>query len=159
MYLRVGIWLLTTPAEIAERRARDRNTLLARKLIDILAQHKTYKSLHVANTSLPNTAPDKVPDQIEGWVRIHKHTMADTSHVITPPWVPDHLEEEEVDEDTTTSGIAKSIFVVERTYCNKCIDGTKSTAATPSELTWKSRDKIPDDCPLCHKVLFKESDD
>jgi hypothetical protein len=168
MHLQVWILLLTKPKEAVERRTRDRNTLLARKLTDILSQYKAYKSslnpgvgssqLDVADI-LPPQSQDKAPDQILIKVNIHNYNMEDTSHVIPPPWGHASLDEDEMDEETTGHEIARSTLIVKRTYCNNCIEEITATAATPSKLTWRPLDKTPDDCPLCHKVLFKRSSD
>lgn len=65
-------------------------------------------------------------------------------------------DEDDVDHEATAKEIAKSTMIVVRSYCHSCLPD-ESDAPIPTELTWKPLEKVPDDCPLCHKILFKKA--
>lgn len=58
------------------------------------------------------------------------------------------LEPPELDEIT---------LIVSRSVCSTCCkitDEEMKDLPAPEELWWKNDIKTPDDCPICHKVLF-----
>jgi hypothetical protein len=52
----------------------------------------------------------------------------------------------------------KVILIITRSLCtSSCCRFSDKEAAklnSPTSLWWKNDRKVPDDCPICHKVLF-----
>jgi hypothetical protein len=86
-------------------------------------------------------------------LKIDQSDSTKTSFVIPPPvgWVSfdNDLDSDEEEMPNITSRTA----IILRESCPKSRE--VNGLATPKELTWRSRRKTPDDCPVCHAVLFK----
>jgi hypothetical protein len=69
-------------------------------------------------------------------------------------------DEAEIDDDhEDVFDSAGATFVIERTMCSACSVSLKdhqlpAVLATPTEVWWHNHASAPDDCPICHKVLF-----
>jgi hypothetical protein len=53
--------------------------------------------------------------------------------------------------------LSKITLVITRTFCSSCCQISDKEAAdleTPTKLWWKNDRKVPDDCPICYKILF-----
>jgi hypothetical protein len=56
------------------------------------------------------------------------------------------------DEEEASSITGCTVMILRESYPKpRMVNGL----ATPKELKWRSRKKTPDDCPVCHAVLFK----
>jgi hypothetical protein len=82
-----------------------------------------------------------------------------TSYEMSPPIAgPNFGDEEDSDGDEDVLDGAGATFVLVRTICSSCSE-TKhhhvpADLPTPTELWWASHKISPDNCPMCHRILF-----
>ncbi|KAF1914030.1 hypothetical protein BDU57DRAFT_521184 [Ampelomyces quisqualis] len=135
-----------------ECRARALRNILARQLASVLVQ---YRAMPTGTPGITTT--DMVPRIIQTSVQVHMHDLQETSYTITAPTGgPSHFEEEEID-DGAEFDVNGSTMVVTRAFCHECCAKLEDVALpTPTALTWRNHRATPDDCPLCHRVLFKK---
>lgn len=113
----------------------------------------------------PRLAPDPPTEQraniVPTSVLMHERDAMATEYKISSP--QHHMlyydEDDEDDEHTPEIDGAVAFFVITRNPCMKpcCIFAGKERAKelpVPSALRWRNDAKIPDACPVCHKVLF-----
>jgi hypothetical protein len=136
-----------------ERNARALRTLLAEQLTTVLAQYKSMPS----ETSVSTTI-DVAPRTVRTPVSIHLHDLQATSHTITSPMGgPPYFDDEETDDEEEEYDLNGSTMVVKRKFCPQCCKHLEDASLpTPTKLMWRNHRATPDDCPLCHRVLFKK---
>lgn len=76
---------------------------------------------------------------------------------ITPPTEFSHTYNEDEQEEKEIE-LSAATVILTRTHCRRCDPQatlvSTATLRVPTGLWWRSVSKGPDDCPLCHKVLF-----
>lgn len=88
---------------------------------------------------------------------IHKQSIKATSYQIETPHMFRNSSDESED-DMSTPDVEATTFVINRSLCMKNCDIDEEDAKdlpNPKFLWWKDGQKVPDACPICHKVLFK----
>ena len=136
-----------------ERKTRELRTLLALQLAGVLAE---YKATCLETTGIATI--DVVPRLVHTSVRLHVDNLRETSHTITAPIGGPSYFDEEYSDDDDDFNISGTTMVVMRSFCAKCCASLEQVVlASPTELTWQNHRATPDDCPLCHRVLFKKT--
>ncbi|KAH7402889.1 hypothetical protein BKA66DRAFT_564777 [Pyrenochaeta sp. MPI-SDFR-AT-0127] len=142
--------------ERLERKKRERKALLARKLAVIYASFQASTS----STNLDKfETPSKPSHLVHASMVVHTKDLLGTSYEINPPGlvyvlVGNELEEHELELDTQTL-----VPIIVRSICNECCEISEEAArevSIPESLWWRNDVNTPDDCPLCHKILFKK---
>ncbi|KAF1842279.1 uncharacterized protein K460DRAFT_398304 [Cucurbitaria berberidis CBS 394.84] len=132
---------------------RDLTNLLAQKLAGIFTAFSKQQnsSLKCKEAPIHRTATVKVS------VVVHTQDIVKTSYKIAPP-LTSILFYDKNSQDTVDT--EKFTWIVIRSTCQKCCKIKEEDAKdlpTPEELWWSNDAKTPDDCPLCHKILFKKT--
>lgn len=128
-------------------------TVLARELKSLYQSYLSAKpSLGGATRTTPRT-----PDIFQVWVTeviMHKSNANKSSlNTYIPGDIYRHGNSEEADEADDAAGA----MVISRIPCVECFDEDRWETKWPDleSASWKNLGKIPDNCPLCHKVLFR----
>lgn len=98
-------------------------------------------------------------------VLVHTDNREETRFQIAPLSLFDHFgdDESQVDEDFDLSIYT---LLVTRSICDSasCCSTTSCAAIEqnltlpePRELFWKEEGKVPNDCSICHSILFKKA--
>jgi hypothetical protein len=73
----------------------------------------------------------------------------------------DDSDAEDEDSDHVSGTLLSRLFpIISRKMCEHCCTEhttVPSSIPVPTSLWWKDSRKIPDDCPICHKVLFHKA--
>lgn len=134
--------------------------MLARKLAIVYAEYqkRTPDQKHLQPGG---EVPDQVTQTCHRSVRVHAKGASNHSYRIAPPMQP-HYDDYDDDGDDLEHekelGLSKTTVIFTRYNCKKCNPAEEhsptATLPTPTELWWQNYSKVPDGCPLCHKVLF-----
>lgn len=89
-------------------------------------------------------------------VNVHERDVTETSYEIVPPVAKANsfngIVDDELDFDSE-----RMTFMVTRMICTACCDiGVERIRSlpVPKALWWRNDAKIPDGCPICHKILY-----
>lgn len=97
---------------------------------------------------------------------IHRKDVGATSlqiESIDPEGIWDECEggdeDEEDAEDQSTAKMGRAIIMLSCFKCTRCYKENAQGCAVwekpaPRRVWWRNRCKVPNDCPLCHSVLF-----
>ncbi|KAF1828855.1 hypothetical protein BDW02DRAFT_651777 [Decorospora gaudefroyi] len=103
-------------------------------------------------------------------ITVHESDINNTSHKVNP--LDRHLslmfgDGEDIDDDDDDNDsnsndqnekqLNKLTLIITRNVCTSCCtikDDEVATLKPPETLWWQNDRKVPDDCPVCHKVLF-----
>ncbi|KAH4952312.1 hypothetical protein HBI38_001130 [Parastagonospora nodorum] len=149
-----GVYLLLLYLQYREHMSRDRKTLLARKLVDVLEKYEASQGT-VPISYMPQLQHSLVlsPYLLFFRVPIHIRDRASTSCELYP-----HIRRHMVERDGILSVCERSRIILLRSLCTDCeLDEISQTALpTPTEVTWaRHAASNPDSCPLCQEVLFR----
>jgi hypothetical protein len=128
--------------------------LLAMQLANVFAEHKLNRP-----ETLPLATPDSPPLLLRVSLKIRKDDIQKTSHMIVPPaGIYAFGNDEDNDSDEEEDVNLRGYTIMIHRSCS-IIGGLPKDVIlpTPKELTWQSQKKTPDDCPVCHSVLFKKA--
>ena len=117
-----------------------------------LEQSETYREQYFvdAHISVHEKNPKQSSFRIESLDRFLAHSPDDATG--------DDSDAEVEESDQVSGALLSRLFpIVSRKMCEHCC--TEHTTIPPSVpvpilLWWKDSRKIPDDCPICHKMLF-----
>jgi hypothetical protein len=140
--------------KIAEKELKDR---LVRGLLvnEFVSAFRQYKAAHPTRPEQP--ASDHPPEILHTRLRVHEGDVDKTSYTIPSPLGSGYYGDDESD-DEDDKDLSGWTMVIIRSRCGGCDAQTKGkTLATPTELTWQNHKNTPDNCPLCHRILFKKS--
>jgi hypothetical protein len=129
---------------------------------DILAERLTgaYSQFLKAQKQVTNSTYEAQPRIIWSSKTLHSFDLQNSSYEICSPSLgPMFGDEDDGDEHEDTFDSRGATFVIERTICSACGGSLEDHAlpaglATPTEIWWHSHKNAPDDCPMCHRVLF-----
>ncbi|KAH9863091.1 hypothetical protein IAQ61_009368 [Plenodomus lingam] len=124
----------------------------------------------------PSLRMHRRPNLVSVSVRVHERdAMASEYKIPSPRPHPSYYnnedededeEEEEKDEDDDQkldNDLSMLFFVITRTPCMSpcCVVAGKERTKrlpVPRAVRWRNDEKVPDGCPVCHKVLFLKSE-
>ncbi|KAB2098974.1 hypothetical protein AG0111_0g12844 [Alternaria gaisen] len=118
-------------------------------------QSETYREQYFvdAHISVHEKNPKQSFFRIESSNRFLAHSPDDATG--------DDSDAEDEESDYVSGTLLSRLFpVISRKMCEHCC--TEHTIVPPSvpvptSLWWKDSRKIPDDCPICHKILFHKN--
>ncbi|KAF2823204.1 hypothetical protein CC86DRAFT_469053 [Ophiobolus disseminans] len=123
--------------------------LLASKLVGIYNEYIKHRE------EVRDISQDSFSRSYYASVIVHLTRTQELSIQIEAPPVERHSND---DEDGTEFDLSKTTVVLKRSNCQRCNPAEKrlvaATQPIPTEIWWRTRPKGPDDCPLCHKVLY-----
>jgi hypothetical protein len=124
------------------------------QLSQLLATHNSNR------TDEPQIAsPDAQPILLRIPLTVHDSDTEKTSHMISPPmglYAFGNGDGEDSEEEENVNLERYTVMLLRSCIGGGSLSGNHSHL-TPKELTWQSHKKIPDDCPVCHSVLFKRA--
>ncbi|KAH8710203.1 hypothetical protein GQ44DRAFT_714546 [Phaeosphaeriaceae sp. PMI808] len=138
--------------EAQERRKRNLQALLSRKLANVYAEY--LENMSQADAGETAESGMRVTHIT---LRIHAHNFEDSSYEIESPMGVKFGEDDESDGEQDVDDMTNCTFVIGRSFCVTCCsDEIRNKALkTVTELHWFGHASSPDGCPVCHKVLFK----
>ncbi|KAF2877202.1 hypothetical protein BDV95DRAFT_601618 [Massariosphaeria phaeospora] len=161
-------------------RVKSAMVVVAKELNTILT---TYQAHRERSTTLESSHPPKKPKfaeevaKLHMWldntlksnITVHKHDMAASYYEVAVPhlWgLHGHYDTDSEGNESYPSN-PTGLLWIERTICRKCcFRGDEAeelarrnmvTGTLPDCIGWKDSRKIPDGCPICHRVLFKRA--
>jgi hypothetical protein len=154
VYLHFPCTLQQTDQRLADKERKEETVrkLLAQKLVDVFRQ---YKAVHL--DSPRHVTPGDPPELFHTAVRVHQGDSGKTSYAIPSPLGGGFYGDDDSD-DEDANDLSGWTMIIIRSICGACGTSARGeTLATPTELTWQNHKSTPDNCPLCHRVLFKKS--
>ncbi|KAL1796165.1 hypothetical protein ACET3X_004705 [Alternaria dauci] len=157
--------LLKAERAMQERNKRQMNRSLGIELSRIYSEYLKQR----AATEEPEETETTLQQYfVNARIRVHKKNSKQSSFRIESldryvAHILQGLEDDDSDagdEESNTQNdvLLRSLFpIITRKMCEACCteDSTvPSSVPVPTSLWWKDSRKIPDDCPICHKVLF-----
>ncbi|CAN9283109.1 unnamed protein product [Alternaria alternata] len=157
--------MLKAERDLQERNERHLDSILGAELSRVYSEYmrhhgtekepeqsETYREQHFldAHISVHKKNPKQSSFRIESLDRFLAHSPDDATG--------DDSDAEGEESDHVSGTILSRLFpIISRKMCEHCC--TEHTTVPPSvpvptSLWWKDSRKIPDDCPICHKILF-----
>jgi hypothetical protein len=139
---------------------RNVTALLATKLAEVYIQY--------AEAGAPSISANEKADDEDGpipvfhtIINVHTEDRNEVSYKIPPPMYGMLVDESDDDasEASETDGIRR-VLLIQRASCRApCCAAKQVDGALPAihEVTWLDEVKVPDHCPVCHRILFFKS--
>jgi hypothetical protein len=147
--------------KIADTQKRRTIAALARRLRKLYRSYLAEKPVS-QDAKEESTIPENdEPDICTAAVEMHKDNSKWASLMIQHPDTGHagfNSESDDGNDDDEMIDYTRKTFVISRKSCNNCYKSKKEMKSwvAPKSIFWKNDDKMPDDCPLCHKVLFNK---
>ncbi|CAN9468462.1 unnamed protein product [Alternaria alternata] len=115
-------------------------------------QSETYREQYFidAHISVHKKNPKQSSFRIESLDRFLAHSLHEATG--------DDSDAEDEKSDHVSDALLSRLFpIISRKMCEHCCTEqttVPSSVPVPTSLWWKDSRKIPDDCPICHKILF-----
>ncbi|RYN16683.1 hypothetical protein AA0112_g12403 [Alternaria arborescens] len=157
--------MLKAERDLQERNERHLDNMLGAELSRVYSEYmrhhgtekepeqlETYRERYFvdAHISVHKKNPKQSSFRIESLDRFLAHSPDDATG--------DDSDAEDEESDHLSGAILSRLFpIISRKMCEHCC--TEHTTVPPSvpvptSLWWKDSREIPDDCPICHKILF-----
>ncbi|CAN9171051.1 unnamed protein product [Alternaria alternata] len=157
--------MLKAERDLQERNERHLDSMLGAELSRVYSEYmrhhgterepeqsETYREQHFvdAHISVHKQNPKQSSFRIESLDRFLAHSPDDATG--------DDNDAEDEESDHVSDALLSRLFpIISRKMCEHCcIEHTTvpPSIPAPTSLWWKDSRKIPDDCPICHKILF-----
>lgn len=103
---------------------------------------------------------------IQATASVHKRAANPHYYEIAAPYIPDDMTSINDESDTEGSSspdespeeqaMKGKALILTRQICVKCFNPRIMPPSLPDYICWKDLNSVRDDCPKCHKVLYKK---